>query len=493
VTARSALLAGIDALALQAGHVVAGTADAATVADVRMRLQRPLRVAIAGRSKAGKSTLLNALVGERLAATDATECTRVVTWYRHDLGYSVAAELRDGTRRALDFERRDDAVAVRLDGLSIAEVERLEVGWPSSRLQTVTLIDTPGLDSTQVDGSERTMDALVSDEPEAGQADAVVYLMRHLHQRDAEFLEAFSVDSLGTASPVNAVALLSRADEIGGGRLDALSSAKAIAARYAADRRLQSRVAHVVAIAGLLAETAATLRESEVAALRLLTALPVSEQDALLLSVDRFRATANPVAEEPREQLLARFGLFGLRFATARLRADPLLGAAGLARLLVDASGVREVDDLIRRTFSGRADVLKARSALARLRRLAAKAVHDSRPGSTALASDIERLASSSSELMELRLVHGIHAGWFDLRDTEGAELTRVLAGGSPAARLGQPDDVPAGELRPLAIAAIDRWRSRAAHPLLDRATMEAAEGAIRAYERLYQELALRP
>jgi hypothetical protein len=94
---------------------------------------------------------------------------------------------------------------------------------------------------------------------------------------------------------------------------------------------------------------------------------------------------------------------------------------------------------------------------------------------------------------MELRLVHGIHAGWFDLRDTEGTELARMLAGGSPAARLGQPDDVPADELRPLAIAAIDRWRSRAAHPLLDRATMEAAEGAIRAYERLYQELALRP
>ena len=46
------------------------------------RLTGPLRVAIAGKIKAGKSTLLNALVGEELAPTDAGECTRIVTWYR---------------------------------------------------------------------------------------------------------------------------------------------------------------------------------------------------------------------------------------------------------------------------------------------------------------------------------------------------------------------------------------------------------------------------
>ena len=46
------------------------------------RLDEPLRLAIAGKVKAGKSTLLNALVGEQLAPVDAGECTKVVTWYR---------------------------------------------------------------------------------------------------------------------------------------------------------------------------------------------------------------------------------------------------------------------------------------------------------------------------------------------------------------------------------------------------------------------------
>ena len=51
----------------------------AEAAALGARLQGPLRVAIAGRVKAGKSTLLNALVGERMAPTDAGTSPRS-TW-----------------------------------------------------------------------------------------------------------------------------------------------------------------------------------------------------------------------------------------------------------------------------------------------------------------------------------------------------------------------------------------------------------------------------
>ena len=54
----------------------------ASLTGIVERLQGPIRLAIAGKVKAGKSTLLNALIGEELAPTDAGECTRIVTWYR---------------------------------------------------------------------------------------------------------------------------------------------------------------------------------------------------------------------------------------------------------------------------------------------------------------------------------------------------------------------------------------------------------------------------
>jgi predicted GTPase len=41
------------------------------------RLDDPLRFAVAGKVKAGKSTLLNATVAEELAAD---RCTKVLTW-----------------------------------------------------------------------------------------------------------------------------------------------------------------------------------------------------------------------------------------------------------------------------------------------------------------------------------------------------------------------------------------------------------------------------
>jgi hypothetical protein len=481
------LLARLTAVADKAAGVVAGTELAAEVAAVEARIRRPLRVAIAGRTKAGKSTLLNALVGERLAATDATECTRIVTWYRYDLGYMVEAVLRTGERRNLEFDR-SEGLEIRLGDLSLAEIDRLEVGWPSSRLADLTLIDTPGLDAGGSDGSQRTLAALVGDDGEVGDADAVVYLMRHLHRQDVEFLEAFDAADRAATSPVNAVALLSRADEIGAGRLDAMASAAQVAQRYAADPRVSNLAMTVLPVAGLIAETGASLRESEVAGLRDVAALDQARLDLLLLSVDRFRMRDdNPLLPEVRDRLLARLGLFGLRLAIAAIRERPASTASELSR--VETSGIRAVEQLLRRHFADRADALKTSSALLRLRRLADRAAAAGLTGALDLVATVERAEASWPELAQLRLLHLVYTRTAQLQDEERAEVDRLFTSGDLAARLGLPAGAESPEIRAAALDSIDRWRRRAGSPLADRRTAEAAEGVARMYEGLYASL----
>jgi hypothetical protein len=475
----------------QLASEVAGGRAAQEAGAIQQRLQEPLRVAIAGRVKAGKSTLLNALVGERLAATDAGECTRVVTWYRRGLAYGVRAALRSGAEEDLRFTREGGALSVDLGRHPAEEIDRIDVSWPSERLARMTLVDTPGLQSIDAQWSARTRVLLGIEEEGHSQVDAVVYLMRHLHRTDAEFLEAFMDHSLSRPSPVNAVAVLARADEIGAGRLDALDSAAGIARRYAADDRVRSLCAAVVPVAGLIAETGFTMREEEMAQLRALAAMDGPALEGMLLSVERFCAPGvGPLTAEYRRDLLLRLGLFGVRLSLGEIREGRAETATQLAHTLVAASGVDRLTDVLDGHLARRSTALKARSALIGLRALARDLADADPRGSEKLAAEVERVEAGAHELAELRLLHLLLSGEVALPEDEQQEVARLTADGDPAERLGLPAEAGIEAERAVALHRLEAWRQRAAHPLTDRSTAEACEAIAHSYERLYAELA---
>lgn len=456
--------------------------------EVLRRYDEPLRVAIAGRTKAGKSTLLNALVGERLAATDAGECTRIVTWYRYALGYRVAAEVRSAGLRDLTFRRNEGELEIELGDHELDSIERIEVGWPSQKLVDMTLIDTPGLGSIDQHASERTTQALLEDGLEGpGEADAVIYLMRHLHRADAQFLEAFTDRSISQASPINAIVVLSRADEVGAARPDALDSARSIAARYAADPRVRELASGVVPVAGLIAETGATLREQEFQWLRDIAVLEVDRREALLHSVDRFRdADLHPHGWEIREELLRRFGLFGLRTAIGLIVSGQTRTATELSQSLLALSGIRDLQRQLRDRYTTRAMALKARTALAALRSIADRLEGHGVYAAAELVADIERVEASSHEIDQLRLAHLVLSGLVKMNDNEREEIERLSSGGSLAAQAGAPEGAGPDEIRAAALSGVERWRARTGDPFSDRRTVEAAEIISRAYENIY-------
>jgi len=448
-------------------------------------LDGPLRVAFAGRVKAGKSTLLNALVGERLAPTDAGECTKVVTVYKHARGYEVLAVGADGASLPLPFGRDGGALKIDLGECPPAAIDHIEVGWPSSELRDLTLIDTPGLASIDDVNSRRTQGFMAAEERRAGGPDAVVYLMRHLHHTDAEFLDAFLDRTTGDVSPVNAVAVLSRADEIGVCRLDALESAERIAARYRELRDLRSLVSTVVPVAGLLAETGQTLREHEFASLRSLAAEARATLDELLVSVDGFcdpHYRGLPV--ETRRSLLDRLGIFGLRLSLPELAAGRISNAPALAQALVAASGLTELQSLIRRHFLPRAQVLRSRSALAGLSSLISHLPRSD--GMRELETGIERVEAAAHEFAELRLAHLVLSGTVELSPEDAAEAERVSIARDPATRVGLPKDARAETIRAAAQNRIEHWRTLSADPLSDPVLADVCEIVARSYEAVF-------
>lgn len=454
------------------------------------RLHEPLRVAIAGRVKTGKSTLLNALVGDELAPTDEGECTRVVTWYQHGLVYRVTATPKGAEPEQVRFARESGAIEVDLGQWTANDLEQLTVDWPAKTLKAATYIDTPGMDSISAEVSARSFTFLTKDEEITTPSDAVVFLLRHLHASDVGFLEAFHQQDQFQPSPVNCLAVLSRADEVAVGRLDALSSAARIADRYSKEPRLRALVQRVVPVAGLLAQAAVNLRELEYQRLRELADADVAGVDRLMLSVDRFVAPTLVVelAGPERRALLDRFGMFGVRYSVQLIRDGRVHGAADLARLLVRESGIVELREALASQFTLRRDTLKARSALQTVAHVLETCPND-RSGE--LWSRLEEIQSGAHEFRELQLLNQIRRAEIDLADTDTEEIERLLGcnGGDISSRLGLESEADESVLRSSLGVTLERWRRRAESPMSSRQISEASRVIVRTCEGMYVSL----
>lgn len=453
------------------------------------RLDEPLRVAIAGRVKAGKSTLLNALVGEPLAPTDARECTRLVTWYRNGISYGATIHLLDGGVASATIRRSDGSVEVDLGPVAVDDIERLVVEWPAAPLRRVTLVDTPGIASVRQEISARTTRFLLpgeEDEP-LMPADAVLYLLRHVHAADSTFLEAFSDQSLARATPANAIGVLSRADEVGGGRLDAMVGARRVAELYRTDPTMRQLCQTVVPVAGLAAQAAVTLRQQEFMQIRSLASSDRASLDQALVSARRFLhadpALVGDVEHSVRLQLLDRLGLWGVRIAVALVRTGVAPSAPRLADELVERSGLGELRRVLADQLGARAEALKARTALVMLRRTVA--AHPIDAASSVLA-EVERTLASAHVLEELRLLPALRAGTSGLRPELVAAAEQLLGAGGAAigTRLGCDSDEPA-EVAAAAAEAVERWQTVAAHPLTSPGAAHAAQVLARTAEGL--------
>ncbi|NMI01681.1 dynamin family protein [Pseudonocardia acidicola] len=444
------------------------------------RLDEPLRVALTGALKSGKSTLLNALVGEEIAPTDATECTRVVTWFSRGAAPRIDLVHDGGVVTSLPVLRAGGRLSLDLGAVTADRVGRLEVRWPSALLERYTLVDTPGTSSNSRDVSERTLAFL---EPEDGpcEADVIVYLMRNLHDSDVQFLRRLREHRGAGAGPLGVVGVLSRADETDGGRGASLEAAHRVRGELRAARELDGLHQDFVPVSGLLALRGQTLRQSEFTALRALAGVPEDTLATAMISTSRFTRPESdlPVSAARRAQLLDTFGVFGIRVAVSAIRSGAA-DASALAAELVRRSGLDELRRSLDIRFGQRNGQLKTHAALRSLRRIL---LRHRRPGTGRLLRSTDRLLADRHAFVELRVLSGLHVLELPepIRDT--LELVLGGAGTSATQRLGLPRDAPPAQVRDTALRAVRFWRDRLEHPVLDVVTAQAYRAAVRSCE----------
>lgn len=435
----------------------------AAIVDCRTRLESPLRLALTGTVKAGKSTLLNALVGEEIAPSDATECTRVVTWFVRGRSPSISMTV-DGRTRNLPVERTDGRLLLDLGDVGAERVERLEVTWPSSLLERYTIVDTPGTASNSRDVSRRTMDLLA---PASGrcEVDAVVYLTRDLQKSDVDILAGLSSDT--AAGPLGVITVHSRADEVNGGQ------------EWSAISERASSSTETVPVSGLLALRGRTLRQSEFEAFRLLA--DDADVDRSLISVGRFASADGALTPDVRRALVGRFGLVGVRSAVSLVRSG-VSSAPSLADEMVIRSGLKELQYRIDVQFGARHTQLRIFRALRVVQGLLESRL-DAR--SAPLLTRVDRALAEDHVSEELAVLADLHSRLSIANSWQRSAMERILGGRGvePVQRLGMSGAHSTDDLAGTARAAVRYWRTQLANPLVAPAAARAYRAAARSAE----------
>lgn len=347
-----------------------GLAEAGRQAEAR--LLQPLHVALVGLVSAGKSTLLNALLETAVAPTAGGECTRVLYTFRHNR-WTTAEVLPRGGAAPLPLPFDGSRLSSDLP-LPHRKIDRVDVTLPCDLLEQVTLLDTPGLASTNVETSAVTQELLENDTLNAARtADAIIFCINTpLKDAEAEAVRLFRSGRAGLRlTGGTAVAVLTKADLLAADdglardRRETWKQASELAQKLSTDHA--DLFAGVLPVIGLLAETARTgaLREYHA---RLLGALARAWSPdtarSVLVHEQLFYEEPGPGEIGQRKELVTLLGLFGIGALLDELRSGARATAAQLTQTALQASGYDEMSRRLRIQLGSRSDVLKSGAQL---------------------------------------------------------------------------------------------------------------------------------
>jgi len=478
------------------------------------RLHQPMQVAIVGKIKAGKSTMMNALLGEQMVATGAEELTFNVNWLRYASEPFLLVHYKDD-RPAEEKSLEELESLTRRRGFDLEQLKQVkyvEVGYPNDMLKNFNLIDTPGLGSAYLDDSRNTLDFLGLDahkltertEAEASGADAILYLFsQSIGQSDKSILEEFQGATIGEASPINTIGVLTRIDAYWPTEDNPLAGGQNVINRLRSEHNEVKGVFYnIFPVSGLLAFGAKTLTREEHGTLLQLARLPQTRFQRLIRNVNRFAQREYDdidVSSQRRQSLLMRLGQFGIGEAYSAI-SDGIGEKDALSQALVNRSGLPQLTDCVMSHFGNRAFLIKlstglhktAASCFVAERRLSGL----ERGIVSQIRAKFEAFEAQQHEFTELRILRSYYDGGLEISPDEAQHLLQITGeyGASIGERLGADQQADPATLLAACRERKRYWYQRANDVMgAGRATISAANALARSYERIEYNLSRGP
>lgn len=480
------------------------------IVELKGRLNKPLRVAVVGVIKAGKSTLMNALMGEKFVATGNTETTYTPTWFKYSKTPGITVKLNDG--RSIDGVLEDiNYWTIRSsDNPDLDNVLYVEIKSNNPFLKEIELIDTPGLASSYVKDSENTMKFVGLQKNgmseitmnEASHADAIIYAFsRGMGVNDEDILKAFQGPLFSNATPINAIGVLTKVDDYwSSGYEKPLEGGQKIVNNYKSNHRVKSVLYTLLPAIGKLAENRNYVDEKDKKILLDLSKLEAARFRKLLLSEERFcerEYNDVPVPPEDRDCIWRKLGQYGVFLAVSAIQKGESVDNIG--NLLFENSGVGDLLNIIKHHFGNRAYLIKLRFVISRLRNLCFNLMNTKGRQNSHLNNALECILSGCEKLeaeehafSELKVLQNYYNGTLKIYNNEEIQDFLRIAGENGShceARLGAPEGTAVRELVKIANRKAEEWNLRANDGLNPRAYEEMAKVLARSCEIMYYHL----
>ena len=339
------------------------------------QVDSPCVLAVVGRMKAGKSTFVNALLGDEVARVGTTETTATINRFRFgtpaDPDRPVRCHWRGGRSKDVSRDYVRSLHGSDLEALRRAKrIEYLEFFLPNPCLRDVILVDTPGTQAVVQEHQDCTAEFLnlqhqlrdrhnKKTERIGSKADAVIYLVGPVSRStDQEFLEQFAQATSGRSRALNAIGVMAKIDL----HPDILARRVELAAKMS--DQLKNSLTTVEPVSAGIYRTLHHLRANHNAELiRLMTTLrriPAKRLPKLLDDDELYRLEYEdcPVTVEEREQLLGTMD-WGVFTTVARLAANPDLSEQTILERLEELAGFGPLWKVLERHFFQRARFLR--------------------------------------------------------------------------------------------------------------------------------------